>query len=296
MKQNVPYKPLSSHAATRQVNTPTTDEPASHSFQSKDTRTVTATVDEQRKIVKIRQNFQHHNFEAHDPLDDNLFFADIDAGSGRKPQYPSKLISGNASGHFQQEYIDETHYDSGSHQKINVPYFDSFGKKGQLDEMVLRDQVKDSAIFNISESQQLNFTFGNSAFQKALLQNNSSMVNSQVGQIQDARISSKQRETVPQKSSSQGQPDPSNETPPHSQRSQRIKIPIKIVSSAGKLTDTNKSDSKPSLSANPQKPPRHLTTKRPDQDQGLDRERSHGKTIAAQLRPEKLVVRTPNNS
>jgi hypothetical protein len=297
MKQNVPYKPLSSHAATRPSNNIANEEPASHSFHIKEQKTVSATVDGQRKLVK-NYHFQPNRFntctEPPDPLDDNLFFADIASNNAREYMSKDKTRGTNPSAQSNQEHTDETNFDSASHGKINMPYFDSFGKKGQLDEMVLKDQVRESAIFNMSESQQLNFTFGNSNFNKGLIRNNSSLLkSSQFGNLQESAQLLNQRESIPFKSTSQGVHEFAQETPPHSQKSQRLKIPIKIVSSAGKLLETNKEEGRSVLKSNPLKPPRMTPIKREEVDPSFSRERSKGQTIVSQLKPEKLVIRKP---
>lgn len=304
MKQNVPYKPLSSHAATRQTNTPTTEEPASHSYHSKENKIVSAAIDEHRKIVKKHFSGDRGR-EPHDPLDDNLFFADLDSNRLNVGHPPSRNGIRKQSVQSHPEHADDTDFESESHGKVmNVPYFDSFGKKGQLDEMVLRDQFRESAIFNISESQQLNFTFGNSGFQKALLQNNSSsLAASNIGQFNQhglqvipALAAPIQPEASPQKPLSQGRAETKQETPPHCQKSQRLKIPIKIVSSAGKLQESSRDDVRGTVSTHQFKPPRSIAQIKEGTEPGFGRDLSTGKTIASQLRPEKLVLRKANNA
>lgn len=299
MKQNIPYKPLSSHAASRPTKIDCPGDLNTQGGARINLKAESETKSLRRvEVDKFDSKLPRRRLveEPLDPLDDNLFFADFDNLPLNKKKSRAQTEASKPSPASNKNHTDETNFDSGSHGQIRVQYFDSFGKKGELDEMVLKDQTKDSGVFNISESQQMNFTFGNSNFNRELLQNNSSVLKlSNSGMLLETVEEEKQRDTATIQARFNRLPEFGNDTPPVSQKSQRIKIPIKIVSSASKLSDQGKGE------VDKEQVVRKSSPIRPPKVSSMKHESSPGGTwtggvpLFSQLKPEKLEFRKQNN-
>ena len=299
MKQNVPYKPLSSHAATRPSNVQCPEDLNNLAVGRLNLKPESETKS-LRKVELGKYDSRNPRRrvveEALDPLDDNLFFADFDSIPMTKNKSRAQTEASKPSPASNKNHTDETNFESGSHGKLKAQYFDSFGKRGELNEMVLKDHTKQSVIFNISESQQMNFTFGNSNFNKELLQNNSSVIkSSNSGMLLETVEEVTQRDTATIQSRFRDMPEFGHETPPESQKSQRLKIPIKIVSSASKLSEQNRGEPDRQrfvMKSNPLRPPKVTYTKPETSPFGP---RVGGTPFISQLKPEKLELRKQNN-
>lgn len=187
MKQNVPYKPLSSHAPTRPnnlaIDTPKSDPKSSH-LEHREIRKGPTSTGQNFFNSKGYTNQPENSMEP-STSQDNLFF-DLDRSSNN----PSLRVSdSNKKG---LSFNDETNFESNTQeQRITLQYYESFGKTANLNEMCRNggqaQSSLDQRMQNSGLSDKMNFTFGPNDLPKELLESNGRLDNNQTGNFPEQK-------------------------------------------------------------------------------------------------------------
>ena len=316
MRQNVPYKPLSSHAASRPtpiaLDTPKSEPKASQPDNKRGTHGLF-----QEKDIKTKQEYSIEPSSSNE----NLFFANIE----RESNNPSLRVSdSNRNGaSFNGSTRFETNVDE---HRISLQYYESFGKNTDLNLMcqqgkvnpALQSALEDDLLLKSSLTDKMNFTFGASELQQELpkqstlykaidetadfsrtkrtVEINSTAHQQPLSQLETVHKGSEKEKTRLKLPTKSLKDKPVQDISPGvSRENVKPRLPIKIVSSASKPTGAPNDGPEGSRLYSRGRPPRLSSAKKDediDKPQEKDGERSaRVNSFATNLRSEKLVVR-----